>query len=99
MKRTLIQFDEDTYHKLRTRAFERRQSIAAVVREMVGKGLDTGNAKKYTRIGDFSSIGAGSSAQGRLAPASVRHDEAWAESLFQDIVRSRPSIKGKKRKK
>ena len=86
MKRTLIQFDEDTYHKVRHRAFEKKQSISAVVRELVSKGLGNGKRKKYTRIEDFKSVGSGSSKPGRLAPVSERHDEALAE-VYGDFIK------------
>lgn len=79
MKRALIQFDEDTYLKLRQTAFDRKQSISAVVREMVDKGLAEGKPKKYKNVQDFSFIGAGASDQGPLAPVSERHDAALAE--------------------
>jgi len=85
MKRTLIQFDEDTYYKLRHRAFERRQSISAVVRELVSRGLVSRKQKKYTRVDQFSSVGAGRSRQGRLSPVSEKHDEALAEVRSADI--------------
>ncbi|HZS45136.1 MAG TPA: hypothetical protein VFC63_08545 [Blastocatellia bacterium] len=79
MKRALIQFDEETYNKLRQTAFDRKQSISAVVREMVNKGLVTGKKKKYKSPRDFSFIGAGTSQQRRRAPVSEHHDDALAE--------------------
>jgi hypothetical protein len=84
MKRTLIQFDEDTYNKLRHRAFEQKRSISSVARELVAKGLQTSKRKKRTRIEQFSFIGSGSSKQGRLAPVSERHDEALAEIYWAE---------------
>jgi len=81
MKRTLIQFDEETYHQLRRRAFEGKRSIASVVREFVAKGLEVGATKKFTHLSQFSSLRAGRSKQGRLAPVSERHDEALAEAI------------------
>ena len=79
MKRTLIQLDEDTYSKLRHRAFEQKRSISSVARELIAAGLEPRKRKKWTRVSDFSFIGAGSSKQGGLAPVSVRHDEALGE--------------------
>ena len=79
MRRTLVQFDEDTYEKLRQRAFENKQSMASIVRELVSKGLDAGKRKKYRTLQDFSFVGSGASKQGRLAPVSERHDAALAE--------------------
>ena len=85
MKRTLIQFDEDTYQKLRNRAFEQEKSISSVVRELVAKGLAPGKRKKFTRVEQFLSVGAGRSKQGRLSPVSERHDEALAKVLCADV--------------
>ena len=79
MKRTLIQFDEDTYNKLRHRAFEQRRSISSVARELIAKGLEPGKHKKRRRVEQFSFIGAGRSRQGKLSPVSEHHDEALAE--------------------
>lgn len=78
MKRALIQFDEETYLKLRQTAFDAKKSISAVVRDMVDKGLASGKRKKYRSVRDFSFIGAGNSDHGRLAPVSERHDDALA---------------------
>ena len=79
MKRALVQFDEDTYRKLRQRAFRQERSISAVVREMVTQGLE-GNTlrERPTRISQFSSVRAGRSKQGRLSPVSENHDKALA---------------------
>ena len=85
MKRTLIQFDEDTYHKLRHRAFEQGRSISSVARELVAKGLGSGKRKKLTRVDQFSFVGAGRSKQGRLSPVSERHDEALIEIWTADL--------------
>jgi hypothetical protein len=79
MKRTLVQFDPETYRKLRQQAFRQERSISSVVREMVAKGLeDDGVRQKRTRVSQFSSVGAGRSKQGRLAPISEQHDEVLA---------------------
>ena len=83
MKRSLIQFDEETYHKLRRRAFEGKRSISSLVREFVAKGLEAGPRKKFTRVNQFSSVGAGRSKQSRLAPVSEHHDEALAEAILK----------------
>ena len=88
MKRTLIQFDEWTYDKLRQRAFDQKRSMSSVARELIAKGLEPSSRKKYTRIEDFKSVGAGRSRQGRLAPVSVRHDEALAE-IYGDFLKKR----------
>ncbi len=82
MKRALVQFDEDTYRKLRQRAFRQERSISAVVREMVTKGLQ-GDAvrERPTRVSQFSSVRAGRSKQGRLSPVSEKHDQALAAAF------------------
>jgi len=85
MRRTLIQFDEQTYRKLRQQAFQQERSISALVREMVVKTL-TGNSnqERPKRAGKFLSVGAGCSKQeGRLSPVSERHDEALAAVFNQ----------------
>jgi plasmid stability protein len=78
MKRTLIQFDEDTYGKLRERAFQEHRSLSSVVRELIAQGLEPRKKKKLVRVAQFRSVGAGKSRQGKLAPVSERHDEALA---------------------
>jgi plasmid stability protein len=77
MRRTLIQLDEDTYRKLRERAFRQERSLAAVVRELVARGL-AGEAgrNRRPRVRQLSSVSAGRSTQGPLSPVSERHDEA-----------------------
>ncbi len=82
MKRALIQFDEDTYRRLRQRAFRQERSISAVVRDMVGKGLEVDAVReRLTRVSQFSSVAAGRSKQGRLSPVSQKHDEALAAAF------------------
>ena len=76
MRRTLIQFDEDTYGKLRHRAFQEKRSMSSVARDLIARGLAPRKRKKTTRIEQFRSVGAGKSQQGRLAPVSERHDDA-----------------------
>ena len=85
MKRTLIQLDEDTYDKLRNRAFKQRRSISSVARELIATGLENGKRKQFKRIEQFSSVGAGRSKQGRLAPLSERHDEALAGIFYAQL--------------
>lgn len=82
MKRALVQLDEETYRKLRQRAFRQERSISSVVREMVAKGLagDAGR-ERPTHISQFSSVRAGRSKQGTLAPVSEKHDEALATAF------------------
>jgi hypothetical protein len=76
MKRTLIQFDEETYEKLRRRAFEEGRSISAVTRELVELGLEPKQKRKIKKARQLSFVGSGRSRQGDLTPVSERHDEA-----------------------
>ena len=82
MRRTLIQFDEETYQKLRQRAFRQERSISSLVRDIVGKSLegDAGRGRPR-RVTQFLSVRAGRSKQGRLSPLSERHDEALAAAF------------------
>jgi len=84
MRRTLIQFDEGTYRKLRQRAFEQERSISALVREMVVKTL-AGNTNQEgpKRARKLLSVGSGRSKQEPLSPVSEQHDEALATILNQ----------------
>ena len=79
MKRSLIQFDEETYQKLRQHAFQQQRSISSLVREIVVKALEdkVGHARPR-RVRQFLSVAAGRSQQGRLSPISEKHDEALA---------------------
>jgi plasmid stability protein len=82
MRRTLVQFDEETYRKLRQRAFRQERSIASVVRELVANGLDRPAARaRPNEVSQFSSVRAGRSRQGRLAPISEKHDKALATAF------------------
>lgn len=82
MKRTLVQFDDDTYRTLRQRAFRQERSISALVRELVARGLEgSAGRERPTRVGQFRSVRAGRSKQGRLSPVSEKHDEALAAAF------------------
>ena len=80
MKRTLIQLDEETHRRLKRQAFREERSLSAVVRDLIAKALDANAPARPTRVAQFSSVGAGRTKQGRLAPVSERHDEALAAS-------------------
>ncbi len=82
MKRALVKLDEETYRKLRQRAFSQERSISSVVREMVAKGLTIDAPRERpTQVSQFLSVRAGRSKQGRLGPVSEKHDEALATAL------------------
>lgn len=77
MRRTLVQFDEETYHTLRQRAFRQERSISSLVREIVARGLERAVGRsRPTHVSQFSSVRAGRSRQGRLSPVSEKHDKA-----------------------
>jgi plasmid stability protein len=82
MRRTLVQLDEETYRKLRQHAFRHERSISSVVRELVARGLDgEAGRPRPTRVSQLSSVRAGRSRQGRLAPVSEKHDDALAAAV------------------
>ena len=66
MKRALVQIDDETYRKLRQRAFRQERSISAVVRELVAKGLEEAREQpRPSAVSQFASVKAGRSRQGR----------------------------------
>jgi plasmid stability protein len=76
MRRTLVQFDEDTYRALRQRAFREERSLSSLVRELVAQGLSSATRGQRTDIRQFTSVRAGRSKPGRFTPVSERHDDA-----------------------
>jgi plasmid stability protein len=81
MKRILVQLDEDTYRKLRQKAFRQERSMSSLVRATVVQGLEGEARAKPKRVSQFLSVGACRSRQGRLSPVSERHDEALLAAL------------------
>ena len=81
MKRALIQFDPDTYRRLRQQAFRQERSISSLVREIVANGLEGNAGRKPTRASQLLSVGAGRSTPGRPAPISEKHDAALAAAF------------------
>ena len=84
MKRTQLQLDEPTYELLRSRAFDRGVSMAAVIREALAEYL-LQPTKPRPSIKDFSFIGSGSSSDEDLSPVSERHDEALGKALEEEL--------------
>jgi hypothetical protein len=79
MKRVQILLDEDVYETLRRRAFERRKSLAAVVREILQERLQPApRHKRRLTLKDFPWIGSFSSKD--PYPVSEQHDRALAEA-------------------
>ena len=87
MKRTQVQLDEQTYEALRRRAFEKKCSVSALVRQLLADALGTGRPGRRLPLKDFSFIGAGRSRRDRFSPVSERHDEALAEVLEKEHTR------------
>jgi hypothetical protein len=81
MRRTLVQFDEETYRALRQRAFREERSLSSLVRDLVAKGLTSDRRGPPTHIRQLASVRAGRSKHGRLSPVSERHDEALAAAF------------------
>ncbi len=79
MRRLQIQLDESSYEALRRRAFERRQSLAATVRELLGQSLRTAR-KRQRRLEDFTFVGSGKSPQ--PVRISEEHDEALGQGRW-----------------
>jgi hypothetical protein len=83
MRRTLIQFDDETYHLLRERAFRMERSMSSVVRELVADGLRSGlpGRRRPRRARGFASVNAGRSTDHPRAPVSEHHDAAVADAF------------------
>jgi plasmid stability protein len=82
MRRTLVQFDDETYRRLRQRAFREERSMAAVVRELVAAGLNGGaTPARQGPVRQLASVRSGRSTQGGGAPVSEKHDAALATAF------------------
>jgi hypothetical protein len=82
MRRTLVQLEEQMYRRLRQEAYRQERSMAAIVRDLIAKGLDdprpgTGSP----RARRFQSVRAGRSRQADASPVSERHDDALASAI------------------
>jgi glucose-6-phosphate isomerase len=81
MRRTQVQFDEESYRALKDEAHARGVSMSEVLRRLVRDHL--GQEQRGTwRIEDFTFIGMGDSGIGPghpLYPLSEKHDEALTE--------------------
>ena len=81
MIRTQIQLDESTWERLRQIAFQKKTSIAAVVREMI-KAQVSPKRKTKLRMEDFTFIGSGRSRGKGAGTIAERHDEEFADSIL-----------------
>jgi len=79
MRRVQIQIDEETYEALRRRAFERRQSLAATIREILSQKMPRGaRRRRRLTLADFPWVGSFSSKDPYTV--SEEHDRALAET-------------------
>lgn len=77
MRRVQIQLDEATYEALRRRAFRRRQSLSAAVREILARHLGANRRRRRPTLADFPWVGAASVEDPYCV--SEEHDRALAE--------------------
>ena len=82
MHRLQIQLDDQLYDAIRQRAFERRVSMASVVREAIVRTVEVPRPRPRT-LSDFRFIGAGSSEPPADGPVSENHDTAFAEAALE----------------
>lgn len=80
MRRIQIQLDEPTYEVLRRRAFARRRSLAATVRELLHQSLLPRRPSRRLRVQDFSFVGAASVKDPYTV--SEEHDRALTEDTW-----------------
>ena len=69
------------WEKLRERAFMEKRSVAALVRDAVGKELGLKAPKRKYRLTDFSFVGAGSSKGPGSGRLSIDHDKYLADAF------------------
>ena len=81
MIRTQIQLEDSMWERLRQIAFERKQSIAAVIREMIRTQVSP-KRKTKLRMEDFTFIGSGRSRGKGAGTISERHDEEFADGIL-----------------
>ena len=81
MVRTQIQLEKHVWEKLRERAFIKKQSVAALVRQAVIKELGLRAPKRKYRLADFTFVGAGSSKGPGSGRLSIDHDKYLADAF------------------
>lgn len=81
MKRTQIQLEEPTFEALRRIAFQKKISVAAVMREMIGMQVSP-KQKSKLRLEDFTFIGSGRSRGKGAGSIAERHDEEFVDSIL-----------------
>jgi hypothetical protein len=80
MIRTQIQLEEPTWERVREIAFQKKSSIAAVIREMIRAQVFP-KTKPKLRMGDFSFIGSGKSNGKGAGTIAGRHDEEFTGGI------------------
>ena len=88
MKRTQIQLDEETFEQLRRTAYERRTSMAEVIREAVAEYLvdgKKGSAERKLTLADFPWIGMVKAGDTGPVNWSEDHDDILAEDLAREL--------------
>lgn len=78
MKRTQIQLDEQTFERIRERAFRERASIAQVIRRALIQHISEGPAKRGGIT--FSFVGSGRSRRKGSGRIAERHDDELADA-------------------
>lgn len=81
VKRTQIQLEEPIFETLRQIAFQKKTSVAAVMREMIGAQVSP-KQKSKLRLEDFTFIGSGRSRGKGTGSIAERHDEEFADSIL-----------------
>lgn len=77
MKRLQIQLDEATYEALRRRAFQRRRSLSATIRDLLAEQLAGRRERRKLTLKDFPWIS--SFSRKDPYPVSEEHDRALSE--------------------
>lgn len=81
MKRTQIQLEEPMFEALRQIAFQKRISVAAVMREMIKRQISP-KQKSKLRLEDFTFIDSGRSHGKGAGTIAERHDEEFADTIL-----------------
>lgn len=88
MRRTQVQFDDETYDALKRAARERQTSMSQVLRQLVREHLRPRQQRPW-RYEDLTFVASGSSGLrpgDALYRLSEHHDEAWAEDLLEEFA-------------
>ena len=81
MKRTQIQLDEHTFEALRRRAFQGRQSLAGMVREILRAHVAPQAERMRRDASPFSFVASGRSRGKGAGTIAERHDAAFSHAI------------------